>query len=59
MPDNLTIADAEGIDPLTFFYLRAGTPELKYESVVGEEMPEPYRSLLVHDDDMTPTLERY
>ena len=29
------------------------------EEIDGSEMPEPYRGLLVHDDDMTPTLERF
>ena len=57
MPDNLTIADAKGIDPLTFFYMRADLPPVVLEPVVGEEMPEPYKALLVHDNDMTPTLE--
>jgi hypothetical protein len=27
--------------------------------ITGEEMPEPYRGLLVHERDMTPTLEQY
>ncbi|MDH3583397.1 MAG: hypothetical protein OER86_04200, partial [Phycisphaerae bacterium] len=29
------------------------------EAVAGEDMPEPYRRLLVHDRDMTPTLEAF
>ncbi len=29
------------------------------ERISGEEMPEPYRSLLVHNHDMTPTLEKF
>ena len=59
MPDNLTIADAATTDPLTFFYRRAGISPAAMEPVVGEEIPEPYRSLLVHDNDMTPTLEKH
>lgn len=59
MPDNLTISDAKGIDPLTFFYKRADLPPIITEPVVGEEMPEPYKTLLVHDHDMTPTLEAH
>ena len=29
------------------------------EQVPGESVPEPYRQLLVHQDDMTPTLEKF
>ena len=59
MPDNWTIAAAKGMDPLSFFYKRADMTPIELEPVVGEEMPEPYRELLVHDDDMTPTLEAF
>ena len=27
--------------------------------MTGEDVPEPYKSLLVHDNDMTPTLEKF
>jgi chorismate-pyruvate lyase len=45
--------------PLDSFYARAGRPLPLIEAVAGEAMPEPYRDLLVHDVDMTSTLERY
>lgn len=45
--------------PLDDFYARAGLPLLAIERIQGEEMPEPYRSLLVHERDMTPTLEKF
>jgi hypothetical protein len=45
--------------PLDDFYARAGLPLPAIEQIQGEEMPEPYRSLLVHDRDMTPTLEKF
>jgi hypothetical protein len=45
--------------PLDDFYARAGLPLPGIEQIQGEEMPEPYRSLLVHDRDMTPTLEQF
>lgn len=45
--------------PLDDFYARAGLPLPGIERIGGEEMPEPYRSLLVHDHDMTPTLEKF
>ena len=45
--------------PLDVVYRRAGveTPDIKV--VAPYEIPMPYRSLLVHEDDMTITLERH
>lgn len=45
--------------PLDDFYARAGLPLPAIERIQGEDMPEPYRSLLVHERDMTPTLEKF
>jgi chorismate-pyruvate lyase len=45
--------------PLDEFYARSGLALPKIERVTGEEVPEPYRSLLVHERDMTPTLETF
>src|SRR5579883_3293318 len=45
--------------PLDEFYRRAGLVVPRATRVPGEEMPEPFRSLLVHDRDMTPTLEAF
>ena len=45
--------------PLDEFYRRAGLVVPRATPVPGHEVPEPYRSLLVHDRDMTPTLEAY
>lgn len=45
--------------PLDDFYARAGMALPKMERVAGEEVPEPYRRLLVHENDMTPTLESF
>jgi chorismate-pyruvate lyase len=45
--------------PLLDFYNRAGEPAPELFTINCKEMPEPYRSLLVHDDDMTPTLEKF
>ena len=45
--------------PLDEFYARSGLSLPKIERIPGEEVPEPYRSLLVHMNDMTPTLERF
>ena len=40
-------------------YARAGLPLPRLTRLSGAEMPEPYRLLLVHSRDMTPTLEAY
>ena len=45
------------IYPLDEFYERAGLPLPPMIPVDGHEVPEPYRGLLVHARDMTPTLE--
>ena len=45
--------------PLDDFYAQASLPFPRIESVLGEQVPEPYRSLLVHNQDMTPTLEKF
>ena len=45
--------------PLDLVYERAGVPLPKVKVVSPHEIPLPYRSLLVHDDDMTLTLERH
>ncbi len=45
--------------PLDEFYAQAGLPLPVIEQIGGEDMPEPYRSLLVHQRDMTPTLEKF
>jgi chorismate-pyruvate lyase len=45
--------------PLDEFYLRAGISLPRIERIDGESVPEPYKSLLVHSQDMTPTLEQY
>jgi chorismate-pyruvate lyase len=45
--------------PLDEFYQRAGLMIPRASKVDGSEVPEPYKSLLVHDSDMTPTLERH
>lgn len=45
--------------PLDDFYARAGCPLPEVARITGEEVPEPYRTLLVHARDMTPTLEEH
>ena len=45
------------LDPLDRFYLASGMPVPEATEIEGESIVEPYRSLLVHENDMTPTLE--
>jgi hypothetical protein len=63
MPDrSQTIAAPAALPyvyPLDDFYARAGLSLPGIERVASEEIPEPYRSLLVHERDMTPTLEKF
>lgn len=45
--------------PLDEFYALAGMPMPRMSRIPAAEMPEPYRSLLVHFNDMTPTLAKH
>lgn len=45
--------------PLDDFYARAGQPLPEIQQIPAEQVPEPYKTLLVHHNDMTPTLERF
>jgi chorismate-pyruvate lyase len=47
------------VHPLDEFYARAGLRLPNIERIESEQMPEPYRALLAHENDMTPTLENY
>lgn len=52
-PDANGLVDAAY--PLTEFFSTA----LQLEMLPGEQLPEPYRTLLVNEDDMTPVLEAH
>ncbi len=41
------------------FYSKLGLPLPELQDIQGEEMPQPYKGLLVHSSDMTPTLESF
>ncbi len=64
-PSAAPSASAEpGVPPawaalLGHFYARLGVPFPSLTRLGGEDVPEPYRRLLVHSNDMTPTLERF
>lgn len=66
MPDTPTSAESQVREPtstvlypLDEFYAQAGNPLPQIEAVAPDDLPEPYRSLLVHDSDMTSTLEKF
>jgi len=54
-----TISLEEAARPLLDFYQREGESAPELIPIDGGDMPEPYRRLLVHADDMTPTLEEF
>lgn len=45
--------------PLDEFYARSGLTLPPLDQIDGQAMPEPYKSLLVHERDMTSTLENF
>ena len=45
--------------PLNFFYAQDGRELPELTPLFEEQIPEPYRRLLVHRCNMTPTLEKY
>src|SRR6266498_2224707 len=45
--------------PLDEFYARSGLALPPLDQVDGEALPEPYKTLLVHERDMTSTLESF
>ena len=45
--------------PFTGFYVDARLTAPAVTPIDGVQMPEPYRTLLVNDGDMTPTLEKF
>ena len=47
------------LHPLTEFYRESGVAAPRVEPIDGSTIPEPYRRLLVHRNDMTPTLEEF
>src|SRR5579872_4208865 len=47
------------VHPLDEFYARSGKPLPPLNEVAGHAVPEPYKTLLVHQNDMTPTLEKF
>src|SRR5713226_5200291 len=47
------------IHALDAFYSQAGLSVPPFSQIEPQEMPEPYKTLLSHRNDMTPTLEKF
>jgi len=45
--------------PLDELYAKAGLSLPQIQAIPGDQMPQPFRKLLVHEGDMTPTLEKF
>src|SRR5262245_16468240 len=59
-PDSsLPPVESSSFHPLDEFYADLGRPLPPLEQVEAEAVPQPYRQLLVHHRDMTPTLEAF
>ena len=56
---SLPVQPRSEVHPLDEFYVRAGRALLPFTVVSGDAVPEPYRALLVHERDMTRTLEQH
>jgi chorismate-pyruvate lyase len=54
-----TVEMAAIAHPLDEFYARSGLELPPIKRVLASEVPEPYRALLVHQSDMTSTLENF
>jgi len=59
MTNSLPATVANHFYPLSSFYERAKLPLPRLETIPGDAVPAPYRGLLVHNNDMTPTLEGF
>ena len=61
MPDDASHLDQHDnlLFPLDFAYQQAGLTAPEVEAIDAEEIPQPYKDLLVHNNDMTRTLERH
>ncbi len=49
----------DALYPLDVVYRKAGVAMPEWSIIAPDDIPSPYRSMLVHDNDMTSTLERH
>jgi chorismate-pyruvate lyase len=59
MSESVVVSPAQIAHPLDEFYARARQPMPALQFVDSEEIPAPYKQLLVHERDMTSTLEHF
>ena len=59
MSETVLSRQTEIAHPLDEFYANARQPMPAWQSIDAEEIPEPYKQLLVHESDMTSTLEHF
>jgi len=59
MPDASDGSSDAPLFPLSECYARTHLAFPKFERLPADQVPEPYRTLLAHDNDMTPTLEHF
>lgn len=59
LPENMHTLCESLLWPLNVFYAQYGRELPALTPLFGEHLPEPYRELLVHERNMTPTLEAY
>ncbi len=55
----LDCASPPALSPLSEFYLQANRELPRIQQITGDEISEPFKSLLAHDQDMTSTLEKF
>ena len=59
MSEAAVARQTQAAHPLDEFYARARQPMPALEFIDAEEVPVPYKQLLVHENDMTSTLEHF
>src|SRR5688572_7982500 len=59
MSDTVFASQTQIAHPLDEFYARARQPMPALQVIDAEEVPPPYKQLLVHENDMTSTLEHF
>lgn len=59
MTENAIAIATDSLYPLNFFYQTAKAPLPRYEVIAAEDVPQPYKKLLVHNGDMTSVLQNF
>jgi hypothetical protein len=59
LPGPMSAPELPLLHPLDDYYARAGRALPSWEAIEGQLVPEPQKTLLVHQNDMTSTLEKF